>query len=256
MLATNYVASLASDTGHPVEDRRDRRGERRRRRDDRRPAGRRTLRLVTVGTELRPGRWQPLLNPDGTQMLDPTPWVGAVRPFLIESSSQFRTDGPQELSGAAWAEDFNEVKRLGAVNSTARTPEQTHIALFWQSNVPPDLERRRPRPGRRPEPRRRPRRQRPAVRDAQPERRGCRDQLLERQVPLGLLAAMAGDPRGGQGRQPCDRARRIMDGAAHRALSRAPVGASVPRRRTPPRAAELLRHGQHPGRRDERPLPG
>ena len=74
-----------------------------------------------------PGHWQPLLNPDGTQMLDPTPWVGGVRPFLIESSSQFRTDGPQALTSAAWATDFNEVKALGAVNSTVRTPEQTHM---------------------------------------------------------------------------------------------------------------------------------
>jgi PAP2 superfamily len=80
-----------------------------------------------------PGHWQPMLNPDGTPMLDPTPWVGGVRPFLIESSSQFRTDGPQDLSSAAWAEDFNEVKALGSVDSTTRTPEQTHIALFWQS---------------------------------------------------------------------------------------------------------------------------
>ena len=84
-----------------------------------------------------PGHWQPLLNADGTQMLDPTPWVGGVRPFLIRSSSQFRTNGPRELSSAAWARDFNEVKALGSVNSTARTLEQTHIALFWQSNVPP-----------------------------------------------------------------------------------------------------------------------
>jgi hypothetical protein len=84
-----------------------------------------------------PGHWQPLLNADGTQMLDPTPWVGGVRPFLIRSSSQFRTKGPRELSSAAWARDFNEVKALGSVNSAARTLEQTHIALFWQSNVPP-----------------------------------------------------------------------------------------------------------------------
>src|SRR5438874_1105712 len=34
--------------------------------------------------------WQPLLNSDGTQILDPTPWVGGVRPVLVESSSQFR----------------------------------------------------------------------------------------------------------------------------------------------------------------------
>lgn len=84
-----------------------------------------------------PGHWQPLLNPDGTPMLDPTPWIGEVRPFLIESSSQFRTAGPPALSSAAWARDFNEVKALGSVASTVRTPEQTDIALFWQSNVAP-----------------------------------------------------------------------------------------------------------------------
>jgi len=83
-----------------------------------------------------PGHWWPLLNPDGTLMLDPTPWVANVDPFLIESQSQFRTDGPNTLTSTAYAEDFNEVKALGAVNSTARTPEQTHIALFWQSPAP------------------------------------------------------------------------------------------------------------------------
>jgi hypothetical protein len=85
------------------------------------------------------GHWQPLLNPDGTKILDPTPWVGGVRPFLLKSSSQFRTDGPQELSSAAYAKEFNEVKALGSANSTARTAEQTHIALFWQSAGGPAL---------------------------------------------------------------------------------------------------------------------
>jgi hypothetical protein len=85
------------------------------------------------------GHWQPLLNPDGTQMLDPTPWVGGVKPFLLKSSSQFRTDGPNALRSAAYAEDFKKVKALGSVNSTARTPEQTHIALFWQSAGGPAL---------------------------------------------------------------------------------------------------------------------
>jgi hypothetical protein len=83
-----------------------------------------------------PGHWQPLRNPDGTLMLDPTAWVANVRPFLIQSSSQFRTDGPNALTSTAYAEDFNEVKALGSVNSTTRTPEQTHIALFWQSPLP------------------------------------------------------------------------------------------------------------------------
>ena len=75
-----------------------------------------------------PGHWQPLMN-----MLDPTPWVGGVQPFLMQNSSQFRTDGPNALTSTAYAEDFNEVKALGSVNSATRTPEQTHIAFFWQS---------------------------------------------------------------------------------------------------------------------------
>jgi len=84
-----------------------------------------------------PGHWQPLLNPDGTLQLDPTAWVANVRPFLIRSSSQFRTDGPNTLTSTAYAEDFNEVKALGRVDSTTRTPEQTHIAIFWQGAPPP-----------------------------------------------------------------------------------------------------------------------
>ena len=84
-----------------------------------------------------PGHWQPLRNTDGSPILDPTPWVANVRPFLIQSSSQFRTDGPNSLTSDAYAEDFNEVKALGSVNSTVRTPEQTHIAIFWQGAPPP-----------------------------------------------------------------------------------------------------------------------
>ena len=79
------------------------------------------------------GHWSPLL-PNGTIALDPTAWVGGVQPFLLESSSQFRTAGPNALTSAAYAADFNEVKGLGGdgvVTSTARTPEQTRVALFW-----------------------------------------------------------------------------------------------------------------------------
>jgi hypothetical protein len=80
-----------------------------------------------------PGHWQPLLDPNGTPILDPTAWVANVRPFLIQSPSQFRTDGPNALTSTAYTEDFNEVKALGRFDSQTRTPEQTHIALFWQS---------------------------------------------------------------------------------------------------------------------------
>jgi hypothetical protein len=80
-----------------------------------------------------PGHWQPLLDAAGQPILDPTPWVGLVKPFLMTSSSQFRTAGPNALSSAAWATEFNEVKMLGAANSSVRTTEQTYIARWWQS---------------------------------------------------------------------------------------------------------------------------
>ena len=83
------------------------------------------------------GHWQPLLGPTGAPILDPTPWVANVRPFFLSSPSQFRTAGPPAMSSARWATDFNEVKAIGSLNSTVRTADQTHIARFWQSNVPP-----------------------------------------------------------------------------------------------------------------------
>jgi hypothetical protein len=81
-----------------------------------------------------PGYWQPLVGPDGNLLLDPSPWVALARPFLVRSSSQFRTQGPNPLGSAAYAADVNEVEELGALDSSIRTPDQTHIAVFWNSN--------------------------------------------------------------------------------------------------------------------------
>jgi hypothetical protein len=77
-----------------------------------------------------PGHWQPLMG-----VLDPTAWVANVQPFLIQSPSQFRTEGPNALTSEEYAEDVNEVKALGSINSQTRTPEETHIALFWGQNA-------------------------------------------------------------------------------------------------------------------------
>jgi hypothetical protein len=83
-----------------------------------------------------PGYFDPVA-PNGTTALDPTPWVGGVKPFLMQSSSQFRSASPLALDSPAYAAEFNEVKGLGGdgvVTPSARTTTQTYIAKWWQSN--------------------------------------------------------------------------------------------------------------------------
>jgi hypothetical protein len=85
-----------------------------------------------------PGVWQPLASATGDPLCDSAQWVKDAAPFLIKSASQFRTAGPYPLDSAAYAADYNEVKDLGSVNSTSRTPLETHLAVFWQTSPGPN----------------------------------------------------------------------------------------------------------------------
>jgi hypothetical protein len=76
----------------------------------------------------------PLAGAGGLPLCDPSPWVAHAKPFVLKSPSQFRSAGPYALKSAEYTADFNEVKLLGAVDSTKRTPDQTHAAVFWQTN--------------------------------------------------------------------------------------------------------------------------
>jgi len=87
---------------------------------------------VTQGDE--PGEWRSTAFVNGLPIVEPAPWVGNVKPFLIPSAAALRSDGPNALTSAEYAEDFEEVKRLGSLTSTVRTPDQTDAALFWQAN--------------------------------------------------------------------------------------------------------------------------
>jgi hypothetical protein len=75
--------------------------------------------------------------PSGPGVWDPgsTAAVGlrvpGIRPLALESGSQFRPDGPNDLTSAEYAEDFQQVARLGRADSDARTSQQTLVALFW-----------------------------------------------------------------------------------------------------------------------------
>ncbi len=85
-----------------------------------------------------PGVWQPLADATGAPLCDPSAWVKDAAPFLVYSASDFRTAGPYPLGSAAYAADYNEVKELGSLNSATRTPLQTHLAAFWQTNPAPN----------------------------------------------------------------------------------------------------------------------
>ena len=63
------------------------------------------------------------------------PKWGAVTPFVLADSTQFASGPPYPLSSKRYADDLNEVKRLGGVVSE-RSAEQTEIALFWVESSP------------------------------------------------------------------------------------------------------------------------
>ena len=49
----------------------------------------------------------------------------------MTSPSQFRPKPPIALESDQWAKDYNEIKELGAKNSSKRSPQQTEDARFW-----------------------------------------------------------------------------------------------------------------------------
>lgn len=87
------------------------------------------------GRELNPQYIQP---PPGPGVFEPDPTrpvlglrLSRIRPLALESPGQFRPDGPNLLTSEEYAADFEQVKRLGRFDSTARTGEETTDALFW-----------------------------------------------------------------------------------------------------------------------------
>jgi hypothetical protein len=62
------------------------------------------------------------------------PWLGAVTPFAIESTDFCHPVPPPDLTSGRYTQEYNEVKTLGSVTSTERTPEQTDMANFWSDN--------------------------------------------------------------------------------------------------------------------------
>jgi hypothetical protein len=81
----------------------------------------------TPSTEF--GAWQPTPPAMAPALL---PNWAYVKPFAMGEPSSLRLGPPPAFDSTEWAAAFNEVKDLGRVDSTLRTPDETIVAYFWE----------------------------------------------------------------------------------------------------------------------------
>jgi len=87
-----------------------------------------------VPTSTAPGEWQttPSCPPAGGLLLQ---WRN-LRPFAIETTDQFRSSPPPALRSWRYTRDYNEVKRVGGVDSTGRPQDRADVARFYAATAP------------------------------------------------------------------------------------------------------------------------
>lgn len=60
------------------------------------------------------------------------PGHGKITPWTMTSGSQFRVPDFYDPASPEFAEEFDNIRRLGGKDSTIRTEDQSEIALFWE----------------------------------------------------------------------------------------------------------------------------
>ena len=60
------------------------------------------------------------------------PGHGRIKPWTMTSGSQFRAPDFHDPASPEFAEEFDMIRRLGGMDSTVRTADQSEIALFWE----------------------------------------------------------------------------------------------------------------------------
>ena len=75
-----------------------------------------------------PGYWQP--TPPANAPAAFTHYPDVVG-FIVPSGRRFPMEPPPALTSERYAQDLDETKRLGSVNSTERTADQTQMARLW-----------------------------------------------------------------------------------------------------------------------------
>ena len=81
----------------------------------------------------KPGDYQPT-PPDFTPAFA-SHW-GRVKPFVLDSTAQFRPEPPPAVGSDVAKRDIDEVRAIGAQEHSTRNDEQTEIAKFWYENSP------------------------------------------------------------------------------------------------------------------------
>jgi hypothetical protein len=83
---------------------------------------------IVFDVPLAPGVWRPT-PPALAPFFDP--WLGQVKPLMLDSGSQFRPGPPPAIASDLYVQEFNEVRDYGAKTSLVRTQDQTNTALYF-----------------------------------------------------------------------------------------------------------------------------
>jgi len=89
---------------------------------------------IVFDVPLAPGVWRPT-PPANLPFLDP--WLSQVRPFTLESDSQFRPAPPPALGSDEYRTELTEVHDYGgdAATGSKRSADQTDTALFFSRDI-------------------------------------------------------------------------------------------------------------------------
>lgn len=83
---------------------------------------------VNYAPGLTPADWRP--TPPAFAAAGNPHW-GAVKPFLLTSNDQFKPPGMPAVGSEAYARDIAEVRRLGGRTGSARSADQSEVAVYW-----------------------------------------------------------------------------------------------------------------------------
>lgn len=86
------------------------------------------------------GHWQQ--DPISKSPIALGAYWGSVRPFVMESGTQFRIKPPPDLGSQKFTDAYAEVKSLGGdgiTTPTQRTADQTFIGIYWAYDGTPSL---------------------------------------------------------------------------------------------------------------------